>query len=167
MVYNFSGILSENLPLLAVSLALAGAGVLFFSRGVGGGSILVILFTMVYGMVGWMGNASLGAGGVTGVYDPVEEGRAVFLFTEPCFVVDNGEGEVRLVPSGKWGVYPEHPSPAHVGKRIGNDLIIGVVEKGGEINIYNPDGQRMAILDFSFVTPATSHQGAVVVSELF
>lgn len=167
LIYNFSVILGENLPLLAISVSLVGGGVLLFFSRVGAGTTLVIIFTMGFGLLGWGANSALGNKGVTGVYDPVEDGRAVFLFTEPCFIVDDGEGGVRVIPGGKWGVYPEYPSPSHVGRRIGNHQVIGIVEKGGVINIHNPKGKSVSVLDFSFVTPSASEKGAMVVSGLF
>lgn len=167
LVFNFGGVLSENLPLLISAVAFFAGGALFFSKGTSGAAVWVVLLTMAFGLGGWVANAKLSQTGITGVYDPIEEDRAVFLFTEPCFIVDDGSGGVHVVPSGRWGVYPEHPSPRHVGKMVGGSRIIGIVEKGGAVNIYNPGGESVSVLDFSFVTPAGGDKGATVVSGLF
>jgi hypothetical protein len=169
LIYNFWDIMGGNPPVLAVTLAgmgLALLGALAGRRSMPlAGGIVGIVF--LWGLGGWMSGANVAGRGLIGVYDPVDENRAVFLFTEPCFIVDDGGGGVSIVPGGKWGVYPEHPNPEHVGKRIGKSRIIGVLEKGGVMDIYTSENEPVAILDFSLVSPNPSERGAVAISNPF
>jgi len=167
LIFKFFGVVVENFPLLAVSVSAIALGILVFLGRTTGLAILVSWMTLVFGAVGWGMTARIGQHEIAGVYDFVDKGRAVFFFAEPCFVVDDGYGGVQIVPGGQWGIYPEYPKPEHVGKRIGGNKIIGVVEKGGVVNIYDPDGKNVSVLEFSFVTPNTSEKGGAVVTGLF
>lgn len=167
LICKFFVVVGENFPLLAVSVSAVALGILILSGRTTGVAILTSWIVLAFGAVGWGMTARIGQSEITGVYDFVEKGRAVFFFTEPCFVVDDGYGGVQIVPGGKWGVYPEYPKPEHVGKRIGGNRIVGIVEKGGVVNIYDPDGENISVLEFSFVTPNASEKGGAVVSGLF
>lgn len=170
MILNFRDILSGGVAIWAVSLPLLGTGLAMMidvTRTLRQPFFAAAMATcFLGGLLGWADRIILSDGGVTGVYDPVDRGRGVFFIAEPCFLVTGDSGDVSILPGGHGGIFPEYAKPADVGKRIGPYRIIGVVEKGAEIQVYNVGGRRMAVLDFSLVSPAAATAAAVINSPI-
>ncbi len=148
-------------PVIASEAEVVGVGGVVFALVAGGimtawrvknlSMTMVVAFFLFFGASSVIFKSSLGAGGITWIYEGYNSVRGKLVAAEACYVVENPSGILQLLPAGHLGVLPLSPSPEMAGQKIGPYRIVGILEMGGVVD--GVGDSEFAQLEFRMIAP--------------